>query len=70
MNKTELITLLKTYDELLLLELLEISSEEIIDAFLDKIEEKIEQNISETVEENIGGVIDDLYTMLKGEAND
>jgi hypothetical protein len=34
---------------------------------LGKIEEKIEQNIEETVQENIGGVIDDLYTMLKGE---
>ena len=42
MSKSELITLLKTYDELLLLELLEISSEEIIDAFLDKIEDKLD----------------------------
>jgi len=37
-------------------------------AGLGKIEEKIENNINETVEESIGGVIDDLYTMLKGEA--
>jgi hypothetical protein len=37
-------------------------------AGLGKIEEKIENNINETVEESISGVIDDLYTMLKGEA--
>ena len=44
--------------------------EELWDVFvagLGKIEEKIEQNINETVEGSIGGVIDDLYTMLKGE---
>jgi hypothetical protein len=46
------------------------TTDELWDAFVTgvgKIEEKIEKNISETVEENIGGVIDDLYTMLKGE---
>jgi len=44
--------------------------EELWDVFvagMGKIEDKIEQNISDTVEENISGVIDDLYTMLKGE---
>ena len=44
--------------------------EELWDVFvagLGKIEEKIEQNITDEVEENIGSVIDDLYTMLKGE---
>jgi hypothetical protein len=35
---------------------------------LGKIEERIEENINTEVEESIGGVIDDLYTMLKGEA--
>ena len=34
---------------------------------MGKIEEKIEEDINETVEGNISGVIDDLYTMLKGE---
>jgi len=45
--------------------------EELWDVFvtgIGKIEEKIEDDISETVEENINGVIDGLYTMLKGEA--
>jgi hypothetical protein len=45
--------------------------EEMWDVFvagLGKIEEKIEQNINQTAEENIDGVIDDLYTFLKGEA--
>jgi mannose-6-phosphate isomerase-like protein (cupin superfamily) len=44
--------------------------EELWDVFvagMGKIEDKIEQNINDTVEENISGVIDDLYTMLKGE---
>lgn len=44
--------------------------EELWDVFvtgIGKIEEKIEDDITETVQENIGGVIDDLYTMLKGE---
>lgn len=44
--------------------------EELWDVFvagMAKIEDKIEQNITDEVEENIGSVIDDLYTMLKGE---
>jgi hypothetical protein len=36
-------------------------------AGLAKIEETIEENINTEVEESIGGVIDDLYTMLKSE---
>jgi len=42
MNKLELIDKLKHTDEVLLLELLEISSEELVDAFLEKINERIE----------------------------
>jgi nucleoid DNA-binding protein len=41
-NKLELINKLKQTDEVLLLELLEISSEELVDAFLEKINERIE----------------------------
>ena len=44
--------------------------EELWDVFvtgIGKIEEKIEDDITETVEQNISGVINDLYTMLKGE---
>ena len=39
MNKVELIEELKHIDEITLLELLNIDSQDIIDAFLDKIEE-------------------------------
>ena len=42
MNKLELIDKLKHTDEVLLLELLEISSEDLVDAFLEKINERIE----------------------------
>ena len=38
-NKAELIELLRTIDEVTLLELLDISTDELIDAFLDKIHE-------------------------------
>lgn len=44
--------------------------EELWDVFiagLARIENRIEHNITTEVEENIVGVIDDLYTMLKGE---
>jgi hypothetical protein len=41
MNKLELIEKLKRTEETLLLELLEINSEELVDAFPDKIEENI-----------------------------
>ena len=40
MDKQELLSKLKTIDEVLLVELLELTSEEIVDAFYDKIEEK------------------------------
>lgn len=39
-NNTSLLIKLRKLDEVTLLELLEISSEEILDAFLDKVEEK------------------------------
>ncbi len=39
MDKAELLEKLRKLDEVLLLELLEITSEELVDAFLDKIEE-------------------------------
>ena len=44
--------------------------EELWDVFVTgmaKIEYRIEQNITDEVEGNIDSVIDDLYTMLKGE---
>lgn len=40
MDRAELLEKLKKLDEVLLLELLEITSEEIVDSFLDKIDEK------------------------------
>ena len=42
MNRSELIERLKTIDEVTLLELLEINSEEIVDAFNEKINDRIE----------------------------
>lgn len=41
MNRSELIEKLKTVDEVLLLELLDISSEDLVDVFLDKIDERL-----------------------------
>lgn len=38
-NKTELIELLRGLDEVTLLELLELTSDDIVDAFLDEIHE-------------------------------
>ena len=43
MTKTELIELLKHEDEWTLLELLEVNSEDIVDAFQDKIVENLER---------------------------
>jgi hypothetical protein len=40
MNKAELLEELKKLDEVLLLELLELTSEDIVDAFLDRIAER------------------------------
>lgn len=40
MDHAELLEKLKTLDEVLLLELLEITSEQIVDAFLDQIGER------------------------------
>jgi len=42
MNKIELLDELKKLDEITLLELLEITSEDLVDAFLEKINDKIE----------------------------
>lgn len=42
MNKTELFEKLKQLEETLLLELLDIKSEDIVDAFLDKINERLD----------------------------
>ena len=53
-NKLELLQKLRKVDEVLLLELLEISSEELVDAFLDKIDEKltyIYEQLEETPED-------------------
>jgi hypothetical protein len=43
MSFTELLQQLKTEDEVLLLELLEIRSEDLVDVFLDKIKEKVDK---------------------------
>lgn len=43
MSKTELIELLRKEDEWTLLELLEINSEDIVDAFQEKITENLER---------------------------
>lgn len=40
MSKSELLEKLRGTDEVLLLELLEITSEELVDAFYDKIQER------------------------------
>lgn len=40
-SKLELLQKLKKLDEVLLMELLEITSEELVDAFLDKIDDKL-----------------------------
>lgn len=42
MNRLELIQQLKKVEETLLLELLDISSEDLVDAFIDKIDERLE----------------------------
>lgn len=42
MNKIELLDELKKLDEITLLELLELTSEDLVDAFLEKINDKIE----------------------------
>lgn len=39
-NKQELLALLRNEEETILLELLNITSDELVDAFLDKIEER------------------------------
>jgi nucleoid DNA-binding protein len=49
-NKIELIEVLKKTDEVSLLELLEITSEDIVDAFLDKINDRIEYLYSQIQE--------------------
>lgn len=41
MSRFELIEILRHTEETILLELLDISSEELVDAFLDKIEERL-----------------------------
>jgi ribosome assembly protein YihI (activator of Der GTPase) len=43
MNKIELLEALRSLDEISLLELLEINSDELVDAFLDKIDDNIEK---------------------------
>jgi nucleoid DNA-binding protein len=43
MTKTELIELLKREDEWTVLELLDVTSEELVDAFLDKVSENIDR---------------------------
>lgn len=52
MDVAELIEKLRQYDEILLLELLDISSEDLVDKFYDKIEER-ENYIRQQIEENL-----------------
>jgi hypothetical protein len=50
MNRAELIEILKGTDEVLLLELLEVNSTDLVDAFIDKIiehEERIRRNLGD-----------------------
>ena len=51
MDKLSLIKKLRKIDETLLLELLDLSSEDIVDAFLDKIDERIDY-LYEQIEED------------------
>ena len=50
-DKTELIEILRTIDEVTLLELLRINSDDLVDAFLDKIHEN-EGKLVKYVHEN------------------
>ena len=43
MNKFELLTYLRTLDEVTLLEVLELTSDQLVDAFLDQIEDNVEK---------------------------
>ena len=43
MNKVELLDVLRSMDEVTLMELLEITSDELVDVFLDKIEDNIDK---------------------------
>ena len=47
----ELMDYLKTIDEVSLLEILDISSEELVDRFQDKIEERFDQLVEDLEEE-------------------
>lgn len=40
-HKTEIIKKLRKLDEVLLMELLEVTSDDLVDAFLDKIDDKL-----------------------------
>lgn len=42
-DKLELITALRQLDEITLLELLEVNSDELVDAFLDKIDDNLDR---------------------------
>lgn len=43
MNKIELLEALRCLDEISLLELLEVNSDDLVDAFLDKIDENLDR---------------------------
>ena len=51
MNKLELLEKLRHYDEVLLLELLDINADDIIDKFSDKVYERLEYIYSQVSEE-------------------
>lgn len=52
MNKADLFEKLKKLEETLLIELLDITSEDIVDAFLDKINERLDYLHGQLTEEN------------------
>ena len=55
MDKSELLEKLRKLDEVTLLELLNISADEIVDTFLDKIYERIDYLYKDVEELEVGG---------------
>lgn len=55
MNKLELYEVLRRLDEVSLLELLEVTSSELVDSFLDKIEDNLERIYAKIREEQEEG---------------
>ena len=55
MNKLELIEVCRRLDEITLLELLEITSDDLVDAFIDKIEDNLSRIYAKIREEQEEG---------------